>query len=68
LRIGSAYLASGEIDQAAKLVSQAARLAAQNGSARLVEEFRTTCGHLRPWAKTRPVREMDEQVISYGLA
>jgi tetratricopeptide (TPR) repeat protein len=68
LRIGSAYLASGEIDQAAKLVGQAARLAAQNGSARLLEEFRTTCGHLRPWAKTRPVRELEEQIVTYGLA
>jgi tetratricopeptide (TPR) repeat protein len=68
LRIGSAYLASGEIDQAAKLVGQAARLAAHNGSARLIQEFRATYGHLRPRAGSRVVRDLDEEIVSYGLA
>jgi tetratricopeptide (TPR) repeat protein len=68
LRIGSAYLASRDIDQAAKHVGRAARLAAQNGSARLLEEFRTTVGNLRPWATTRAVRDLDEKVGAYGLA
>jgi ATP/maltotriose-dependent transcriptional regulator MalT len=68
LRVGSAYLASGEIDQAARILGDAARLAAQNGSARLMEEFRATWGQLRPWARTREVRDLDELVIGYGLA
>jgi hypothetical protein len=68
LRIGSAYLSTGEIDHAAKLVGQAARLAAQNGSARLVQEFRATYSHLRPWAKSRAVRDLEEETALYGLA
>jgi hypothetical protein len=68
LRVGSAYIASGEIDQAAKLLGDAARMVAQNGSARLLEEFRATWGQLRPWARTKSVRDLDEQVIGYGLA
>jgi hypothetical protein len=68
LRIGSAYLASGEVDQAARLVGQAARLAAHNGSARLLQEFRATYGYLRPWAKSRAVRDLEDEVAVYGLA
>jgi hypothetical protein len=68
LRIGSAYLAGGEVDQAAKQVSQAAWLAAHNGSARLIQEFRATYDHLRPWAKSRAVRDLDDEIAGYGLA
>jgi tetratricopeptide (TPR) repeat protein len=68
LRAGSAYLASGEIDHAARLVGQAARLAAHNGSARLIQEFRATYGHLRPWANSRAVRDLDDELVAYGLA
>jgi hypothetical protein len=68
LRVGGAYLASGEIDQAARVLGDVARLAAQNGSARLMEEFRATWGQLRPWARTHEVRDLDDLVSGYGLA
>jgi hypothetical protein len=68
LRIGSAYLTSGEVDHAARMVGQAARLTAHNGSARLIQEFRATYGHLRPWAKSRAVRDLEDEVVTYGLA
>jgi transcriptional regulator with XRE-family HTH domain len=68
LRIGRAYLATRDVDQSAKHVGRAARLAAQNGSARLLGELRTTLASLRPWADTRAVRDLDEKVVSYGLA
>jgi hypothetical protein len=50
------------------LVGQAARLAAHNGSARLIEEFRATYGHLRPWSNSRAVRDLDDELLDYGLA
>jgi len=68
LRLGSAYVESNDVDQAARLVGQAATLAARNRSARLVGELRTTRGQLQPWAKTKAVRELDELVVAYGLA
>jgi hypothetical protein len=67
LRMGSAYLASRDVDQAAKHLGRAARLSAQNRSARLLGELRTALDSLRPWAGTRAVRDLDERVAAYGL-
>ncbi|MGH3906977.1 MAG: hypothetical protein ACRDTE_22775, partial [Pseudonocardiaceae bacterium] len=67
LHLGNARLQSGEIDEAARLVSDAAGLAVQTRSARLVKELRTTRGHMQPWQNTHAVKALDDQLAAYGL-
>ncbi|MGH3796368.1 MAG: helix-turn-helix domain-containing protein [Pseudonocardiaceae bacterium] len=67
LFLGNAHLQSGEIDEAARVVSDAAGLAAQTRSARLVKELRTTRAHMQPWQGTQAVKTLDDQLAAYGL-
>ncbi len=67
LRLGKAYLESGEIDEAARVVGSAASPIAQIRSDRLVQELRTTRARMQPWQDTPAVKVLDEQLTAHGL-
>ncbi|MGH3814508.1 MAG: helix-turn-helix domain-containing protein [Pseudonocardiaceae bacterium] len=68
LHLGNARLQSGEINEAARVVGDAAGLAAQTRSARLVRELHATRARLQPWQNTQAVSVLDEQLVACGLA
>ncbi|MBV9142600.1 MAG: helix-turn-helix transcriptional regulator [Pseudonocardiales bacterium] len=67
LYLGNAHLQSGEIDEAARVIGDAAGLAAQTHSARLVKELRTTRARMQPWQTTPAIKQLDDQWAAYGL-
>ncbi|MGH3688013.1 MAG: hypothetical protein ACRDSM_23810 [Pseudonocardiaceae bacterium] len=67
LRLGTARVLSGEIEEAAHVIGDGAVLAARIRSARLTKEVRAARGRLEPWKDTRAVRELDERVVGVGL-
>jgi tetratricopeptide (TPR) repeat protein/DNA-binding XRE family transcriptional regulator len=67
LFLSNAHLQSREIDEAARVVGDAAGLAARIRSARLVKELHATRSRMRPWQSTPAVRVLDDQLASYGL-
>ncbi len=68
LRLGMARLMSGEAEEAARVVGDAAVLATKNRSARLTGEVTSARGHMQPWQDTAAVKELDERLTAYGLA
>lgn len=68
LRLGNAYLESGEIEEAARVVSDAVSPIAQIRSDRLVRELRTTRARMQPWRDTPAAKALDEQLATDGLA
>lgn len=68
LFLGKAHLQSGEIEEAARVVGDAAELAAKTRSVRLVTELRATRTRMRPWQDTQAVSALDDQLRAYGLA
>lgn len=70
LRLGVCRMRSAQPDipQAAQAISVAVRLAAHNRSARLVERLRRGTKELTQWASVPEVRDVSEQMITYGLA
>jgi tetratricopeptide (TPR) repeat protein len=67
LHLGNARLQAGEIDEATRIISGAASLAAQTHSARLVKELRIIRGRMQPWEDTQAVRELDERLAGVGF-
>ncbi len=68
LFLGKAHLQSGEIEEAARVVGDAAELAAKTRSVRLVTELRATRTRMHPWQGTQAVSALDDQLRAYGLA
>ncbi|MGH3866107.1 MAG: helix-turn-helix transcriptional regulator [Pseudonocardiaceae bacterium] len=66
--LGKAYLESGEIDEAARVVGNAVSPISQIRSERLVQELRTTRARMQPWQDTPAVKALDEQLAAHGLA
>ncbi|MGQ0717769.1 MAG: helix-turn-helix transcriptional regulator [Pseudonocardiales bacterium] len=66
LHLGNALLQSGDIDEAARVIGDAAGLAAQTCSARLVRELRTTRARMQPWQDTQAVSVLDDQLAACG--
>lgn len=66
--LGTAYVQCQEIDEAARLLGDAAEIAATNSSARLAERLQQTHAQLRPWQDTPAVRELNDRLTTYGLA
>ncbi|MGH3814753.1 MAG: hypothetical protein ACRDUV_20290 [Pseudonocardiaceae bacterium] len=62
LRLGTARLLSGEIDEAARLIGEGALLATRIRSARLTKEVQTARARLQPWRGTAAVTELDERL------
>ncbi|MGH3755311.1 MAG: helix-turn-helix transcriptional regulator [Pseudonocardiaceae bacterium] len=69
LRLGTAHLQCGEVEEAARVVGDGAVLTTQNRSARLTREVRAARARMEPWKDTRAVRELDELGVgvAYGL-
>jgi hypothetical protein len=67
LRLGTARLLCGEIEEAARLTGEGALLATKNRSARLTSEVRAARGRLQPWRNTVAVKELDEGLRGMGL-
>lgn len=68
LHLGNAHLQSGEIDEAARVVGDAAGLAMQTRSARLIKELHVTRARMTPWQGTQAVTALDDHLAEYGLA
>ncbi|MGH3720137.1 MAG: tetratricopeptide repeat protein [Pseudonocardiaceae bacterium] len=64
--LARAYAQSDEVDEAARLLGDAAEIAAGNSSARLVTALRQGRADLRPWADTTTVRALDDRLASCG--
>lgn len=62
LRLGAAHLQAGEIEEAARIITEAALLATKNRSIRLMHEVRAVRARMEPWKDTRAVRELDERL------
>jgi len=67
LRLGTARLLSGDIEEAARVIGEGVLLAARIRSARLTREVRAARGRMEPWRETQAVRELDEQLVGWGL-
>ncbi len=67
LRLGTARLLSGEVEEAARVIGEGALLAARISSARLKNEVKTARGRLQPWHSTAAVKEMDEGLRGMGF-
>jgi len=67
LRLGTARLQSGEVEEAARIISDGALLATQNRSIRLTKEVQTTRARMRPWQDSQAARTLDEQLVGWGF-
>lgn len=67
LHLGSANLQAGDIDEAARLIGNAASLAAQNRQARLMKGLRAARARMHPWQSTQAVKELDERLVGFGV-
>ena len=67
LRLGTARLQSGEVDEAARVIGEGALLATKNCSARLTSEVKVARGRMRPWEGTQTVKGLDEVLAGLGF-
>jgi tetratricopeptide (TPR) repeat protein len=67
LRLGTARLLSGDIEEAARVIGEGVALAVRIRSARLTREVRTARERMEPWQDTRAVRELDDRLGGCGL-
>lgn len=65
--LARAYVQSGEIDEAARLLGDAGEVAAANSSARLITVLGQGRAELQPWADTAAVRALDDRLASCGV-
>jgi transcriptional regulator with XRE-family HTH domain len=68
LRLGTARLLSGEIEEAARVIGEGALQAARIRSARLIGEVRAARARMQPWRDTPAVRELDERLRGIGFS
>ncbi len=68
LRRAEARIQQAEITEASSIVADAARLTAGNGSQLIAQRITDVRGLLIPWKRTKPVRELDEQLAAYRPA
>ncbi len=60
-----ARIQQAEIAEASRIVADVARLTAANTSQRVAQRITEIRGLLIPWQRTKPVRELDQQLASY---
>ncbi len=63
-----ARIQQAEITEATNIVADAARLTTSNASQRIVQRITDVRGLLTPWQRTKPVRELDQQLAGYRRA
>lgn len=66
VHLGTAYIQSQQAEAAACILSQAADIAARNGSARLVEMLRQARHRLRQWDQVPAIKDLDDRLAAYG--
>jgi hypothetical protein len=66
VHLGNAYIESGEIAEAARVIGDGADLAARNRSARVVSVLQGSRARLDRWQQTKAVRALDERLTCYG--
>ncbi len=67
VRLGVSKLREENIDEAARVLGDAADLAARNRSARLVDRLRAARAEIGPWETASAVRELDQRLAAHGL-
>ena len=67
LRLGAAYLQSGEVEETARVIGDGALLATQNRSIRLTKEAQAARARMQPWQDTQAIRELDERLAGMGF-
>ncbi|MGH3929338.1 MAG: hypothetical protein ACRDTF_05105, partial [Pseudonocardiaceae bacterium] len=67
-RLGNALVLSQEIDEAARVLADAATLASRCPSPRLLGEIRSARTRMQPWQSTQAVTTLDAQLQACGLA
>ncbi len=59
---------SGEVNESVRLLGEAADIAARNSSTRLITRLQQGRAELQSWQHTTAVRELDDRLVSCGLA
>lgn len=67
LRLGTARLLCGDIDEAACVIAEAALLATHSPSVRLTKEVHAARARMQPWQNTQAVKTLDEQLAETGM-
>ena len=67
LRLATACLQSGEVEEAARVLGDGAVLVTRNRSVRLTKEVQAVRGRMEPWRETQAVRELDERLVGMGF-
>ncbi|HEY0485584.1 MAG TPA: hypothetical protein VGD72_04980, partial [Mycobacteriales bacterium] len=67
LKLGRAYVAAGEPDEAATVTAEVTDLTMRNHSPRLARELRATRAALEPWSRRPAVRDLDDRLAACGL-
>jgi hypothetical protein len=60
-----ARIQQAEVTEASGIVANVAQLTAGNGSQRIAQRITDVRGLLTPWERTKPVRELDQQLAIY---
>lgn len=68
LRLGTAHLQSGQIEEAARVIGDAASLVTQVRSARKTSIIKATRARMQPWHGTQAVQALDERLAATGLS
>jgi tetratricopeptide (TPR) repeat protein len=63
-----ARIQQADITEASSIVGDVARLAAGSASQRITQRITSLRGLLTPWERTKPVRELDNQLATYRPA
>jgi tetratricopeptide (TPR) repeat protein len=67
LRLGTAHLLSGDIEEATRVIGEGALLAGRIRSTRLTSEVKAARGRMEPWRETQAVKELDERLAGCGM-
>lgn len=67
LRLSNAHLQCVEVEEAARVLGDAAALAAVNRSTRLKKEVHTTRSLMKPWEPVDAIKALDDKLTSYSL-
>ncbi|MGH3564515.1 MAG: hypothetical protein ACRDRH_00490 [Pseudonocardia sp.] len=66
--LARAYARSGEVNESARMLGEAADIAARHTSTRLIIRVQQARTELQPWQGINAVRELDDRLTTYGLA
>jgi transcriptional regulator with XRE-family HTH domain len=67
LRLATARLQSGEIEEAARVLGDGALLVTRNRSVRLTKQVQAARAQMKPWEDTSAVKALDERLVEVGF-